>query len=735
MAAQDLERLVVQLSADITKFDRAMARASGTANTRMKAIERRAVAMNKNLSSSLTGFGTALAGAFTVKGVTDFLDSFTKIQNSLKVAGLSGKELDTVYNQLYASAQKNAAPLEALATLYGRVAINQKELGVSSEQVSGLADTVAKALKAQGSTAEEASGALLQLSQALGSSKVQSEEWGSLLDGMPVLLQAAAAGIEQAGGSVSKLTQLVKSGKLSNKALFDGIAAGASVIDQKLAGSAETSSQSLNKINNALTNSVGRFGTAANASAAFGNVVDQIVRYLDNVNFDHLAQEVAHIVEILNTATGAVTGFLAKASEAAGIDVSKIANSIVPKAGESSGDYWYRALYGTSRAADMLKENAEQRLEIEKKINEYQTSPLKDSPLVKREIAMEQARMAALTAGTRFEQPQRPISPTPKRPVQGPNKPAFVAPKVNIEDEKYKPIGGSSGSGRKRLDEYAREVKQITERTAALNAQTAAQAELNPYVNDFGYNVEKASTAQDLLTAAQNAGTAAGKELKDVQQLLSGKFDDLSPKAKEQAVAMLALASGAGEAVANQERLADAQDKLRQNMEDWRDVSKDATKGFIQDLVEGKSAADALAGALQKLGNKLLDLAIDGLFGTSGSNNWFPSLFSNGASIPGFATGTRSAPGGLALVGERGPELVNLPKGSQVMPTLPSMKALNGGAAGSSQSFTFAPVIDARGADVAAVARLERVVAKQQAEFSANVLKTVNRGNRRRLLD
>jgi hypothetical protein len=34
----------------------------------------------------------------------------------------------------------------------------------------------------------------------------------------------------------------------------------------------------------------------------------------------------------------------------------------------------------------------------------------------------------------------------------------------------------------------------------------------------------------------------------------------------------------------------------------------------------------------------------------------------------GFAGGTNFAPGGLSLVGERGPELVNLPRGSQVIP-------------------------------------------------------------------
>ena len=36
--------------------------------------------------------------------------------------------------------------------------------------------------------------------------------------------------------------------------------------------------------------------------------------------------------------------------------------------------------------------------------------------------------------------------------------------------------------------------------------------------------------------------------------------------------------------------------------------------------------------------------------------------------IPAFAAGTDSAPGGMALVGERGPEVVNLPRGSQVIP-------------------------------------------------------------------
>jgi hypothetical protein len=43
-----------------------------------------------------------------------------------------------------------------------------------------------------------------------------------------------------------------------------------------------------------------------------------------------------------------------------------------------------------------------------------------------------------------------------------------------------------------------------------------------------------------------------------------------------------------------------------------------------------------------------------------------------------FAVGTRYAPGGMALVGERGPELINLPRGSQVIPAAQTSQMMGG---------------------------------------------------------
>ena len=55
--------------------------------------------------------------------------------------------------------------------------------------------------------------------------------------------------------------------------------------------------------------------------------------------------------------------------------------------------------------------------------------------------------------------------------------------------------------------------------------------------------------------------------------------------------------------------------------------------------------------------------------GTGGIAKGASGLISGGfKSFLGFAGGTNFAPGGMSLVGERGPELVNLPRGSQVIP-------------------------------------------------------------------
>lgn len=162
-----------------------------------------------------------------------------------------------------------------------------------------------------------------------------------------------------------------------------------------------------------------------------------------------------------------------------------------------------------------------------------------------------------------------------------------------------------------------------------------------------------------------------------------------------------------GEAVAaNNELLERTREQI-----DAMDQMRDTASGFFQDLAQnGISALDDLekhitAMVAKQLGDALAQ-SLFGAFGTGGGGGLFSqifgSLFGGGGSsptnfgipllgsglIPGFASGTSSAPGGLAWVGESGRELVNLPKGSQVIPAADSERIARGTSLVVHQHFT-----------------------------------------------
>lgn len=112
--------------------------------------------------------------------------------------------------------------------------------------------------------------------------------------------------------------------------------------------------------------------------------------------------------------------------------------------------------------------------------------------------------------------------------------------------------------------------------------------------------------------------------------------------------------------------------------------------------VSFKSLAQAAAGAAAKIVRAYIQQGVAAAVAKAlGSSIPFPFNIAAGAAaggvaaalftkaigaigVKGFARGTNNAPGGMALVGEQGPELINLPRGSQVFPTPKTNQMLSG---------------------------------------------------------
>lgn len=130
---------------------------------------------------------------------------------------------------------------------------------------------------------------------------------------------------------------------------------------------------------------------------------------------------------------------------------------------------------------------------------------------------------------------------------------------------------------------------------------------------------------------------------------------------------------------ANLEGLADrtgrALDMLGDKAGQFRDITVRAFDSFTFQLegflLGAQSALDAVRNLVRELASAALRQFI-----------FQPLGAALGLNIPGYATGTRNHPGGLAMVGERGPELLNLPRGAQVFSNQETRGILAGGSSG-----------------------------------------------------
>ncbi|MBX4992893.1 tape measure domain-containing protein [Rhizobium binae] len=634
--AQDLERLVVQLSADIKGYENALNRAQGVTVKRFAAIQKSAETSNKAVAASFIRTGAQIGAAFlassVVREAAQLSDAATRISNSLKVAGLSGEELEKVYQRLNKAALANGAPIETLATLYGKAAQAQRELGVSSEELLGFTNNVALALRVAGTDSQSASGALLQLGQALGSGTVHAEEFNSILEGAPTIAQAVAAGLLEAGGSVSKLKSLIVDGKVSSEAFFRAFEAGAPILQEKVAGSVFTIDQATTNLVTALTDVAKEFNESTGASESFAGGINTAAGAINDFDVSGLIEKIRSAKAEFEDFLGSLgnSDFFASLNEALGVTDGN-GNVINLDASEAKDE-----------TASLEKEVAtlQDRIALNTSLGFDNTEALARLGEVQQALANIRAAAANLPATVSVESltAPAPAAPAaagtgeqfgpPKPPEKfGPPKPVAVKP---ISTNDFKPPAsskGGGGGGRKKdggsgENEYQREIEQIKERTAAIQAETTAQAGVNPLVEDYGFAIEKARAQSDLLTAAQKAGMTITPELK-------ASIDQ--------------LATGYANASVAAERLQESQDRVKYAAADFKDTAKDITSGFISDLRNGSSAAEALSNALNKVLDKVIDIGLNAIFGGGGGGG---GLLAGLGSLLGFADGGYTGPGG-----------------------------------------------------------------------------------------
>lgn len=286
----EVDPVILQLRADNDRYLSELRRTTRTAEQQLGLQERRVKALETQMArssgaigNSLRGLGAVFAGAFSARALISLADSFTRLQNNLRVAGLEGEDLAKVQGDLLDLSQRYGVSIEGLSRLYGQATDAGRSFGASQADIFRLTEATSQALRITGTDAAQASGALLGLSQALASGVVRAEEYNQINEGgLRPLLQAAAA-TERFGGDVNRLRAAMLEGEVTSREFFDAILAGSEQLESRAAKATLTLSGGFEALNSALTVYFGEADKANGVSAALGLALQALADNLDTI--------------------------------------------------------------------------------------------------------------------------------------------------------------------------------------------------------------------------------------------------------------------------------------------------------------------------------------------------------------------------------------------------------------------------------------------------------------------
>lgn len=233
---------------------------------------------------------TALAAVMSVREVVRYADTWTNLENRIKLTTDTTEELTRAQSDLFTIAQSTRQSLESTVQLYQRVAVNADRLGISYNELISITETINQAMAVSGATAQESAAAIIQLGQALGSGELRGEELRSVMEQAPRLRDALVDGLGVDG--VGALRDLAEAGELTSERVIQALQSQAGVINAEFSGMQATVGQASSVLANSFTLLIGRMNEAVGftdglATAMMG-LANAMERLAEGPTVDHL---------------------------------------------------------------------------------------------------------------------------------------------------------------------------------------------------------------------------------------------------------------------------------------------------------------------------------------------------------------------------------------------------------------------------------------------------------------
>ncbi|WP_144618832.1 tape measure protein [Acinetobacter pittii] len=222
-----------------------------------------------------------MAGLVTVGAAVSKMDTYTGIQNQLKLVTDGQNQLNTAMDNTFEIAQRSRSSWESTATVYQKLAMNAKDVGLAQEDIGRLTETISKGIALSGATADQADAAIMQLGQALGSGALRGDEFNSVMENGYGLMQLIAKGMNV---PIGQLKSMAENGELTSEKVTKALLKMSDEADKQFGKTDATIGQSLGLLSNSLTQFIGEAGRSSGAAQVLSGSIEGLAN-----NFELLA--------------------------------------------------------------------------------------------------------------------------------------------------------------------------------------------------------------------------------------------------------------------------------------------------------------------------------------------------------------------------------------------------------------------------------------------------------------
>jgi tape measure domain-containing protein len=274
----------------------------GEVDKKLNRLDLTAGRVARNMARMFRGFATA----FVVTEILSIIDTYTTLNNKVRVVTDSQDEANAVLGEVFSVANRARVPVEAVARTYSRLRQATEEMGLSQRQSLRMVETLSKGIQVNGASAQEAASTMRQFVQALSKGKLNGDEFVSVLENSPAVTKLITKELKVTKG---ELFALAKQGKITGKVLVDALQKGASEIDREFAKMTPTIGNALTVLR---TNFVKFIGELATTSGVARGITQAILYVSDNfetfMNVVLAASNALTVVFAGKAVTAAVSG-------------------------------------------------------------------------------------------------------------------------------------------------------------------------------------------------------------------------------------------------------------------------------------------------------------------------------------------------------------------------------------------------------------------------------------------